>query len=121
VGKKAEADQESRRMRVLRAEMDRIRKIITREMDERPHDPDLHFQVGMTMLRVGAVQDAMRWFQSALRENPRHRPTHAVLADYYLRTGNGSRSVRHREMAQGTVVNLAGGPAAAHKERPRRN
>ena len=37
---------------------------------------------------------------TALHEDPRHRPTHEALADYYERTGNRAEAALHRHLLQ---------------------
>jgi Tfp pilus assembly protein PilF len=99
LGKKAEAAEEKKRAQALQAEIHRVRDIVSKQLEAKPHDPDLHYQIGMTMLRAGNIGEGMRWLHSALQEDPMHRPSHAALADYYLRIGNVSLSLKHRGMA----------------------
>jgi tetratricopeptide (TPR) repeat protein len=106
-GKTSEAEQESVRMKALQADLDRARDIVTKELEQKPNDPDLHYQIGLTMLRIGNPADALRWFHRALKIDPQHRPTHALLAEYYLRIGNVTRSVHHRELARGLVADMS--------------
>jgi tetratricopeptide (TPR) repeat protein len=99
LGKKAEADEEKKRAQALQAEISRVRNIVTKELEDKPDDPELHYQIGMTMLRAGNLAEGLEWLHRALQKDPRHRPSHAALADYYLRIGNVSQSLQHQEMA----------------------
>jgi predicted Zn-dependent protease len=87
-------------MRQIDADLKRIHEIITVDMKQRPHDAALHYEAGMIALRTGAAGDAVRLFESALREDPRHGPTHQALADYYERIGEPARAAGHRELAR---------------------
>lgn len=61
-----------------------------------PRDPNLRREMGELFLRNGRDADGLRWLESALRENPEHAPTRAVLAAYYTRTGRPDLAARHR-------------------------
>jgi tetratricopeptide (TPR) repeat protein len=88
--------------RVLEIENDlkKIQDITLWEMQHRPHDADLHFEVGRISLSAGQEQEALRWFHSALKENPRHARTHAALGQYYQRIGELGRAQEHRKIAK---------------------
>ena len=76
---------------------------MTMEIQRAPHNPNLHYEAGMIALRAGAIQDALRWFESALREDPNHAPTHRALAEYYQKMGELGRAARHRDLARQTT------------------
>ena len=42
----------------------------------------------------------MRWFATALEEEPLHRATHEALADHYTRTGNLATAKKHRQILE---------------------
>jgi len=66
-------------------------------IQETPHDAALRYEIGMIFMRRGQTQEALRWLSGALQEDPRHRPTHAALADYFQRTGQPGPAARHRK------------------------
>jgi tetratricopeptide (TPR) repeat protein len=99
-GQTEEARRVDGRMKQMERDIKRIQEIVTQKMQESPHDPELHYEVGMIALRAGAIQEGVRWLESALREAPGYRPAHEALAEYYTRIGNPGRAARHREMAQ---------------------
>ena len=45
---------------------------------------------------LGKEQDALHWFRTALRKDPRHRPTHEALAAFYARAGAFEQAAYHR-------------------------
>jgi Flp pilus assembly protein TadD len=87
-GKTEEAREEQELMKRLEADLRRINEIMSRQMQQTPHDAALHCEVGMLTLRSGTPQEAVRWFQSALKEDPDYAPAHEALADYYQQIGN---------------------------------
>jgi predicted Zn-dependent protease len=97
-GKADEARAEQARLKHIEEDLAHIQDIVSVQMQRQPHNPDLHYEVGMISLRAGAVQEALRWFASALREDPYHAPTHRALAEYYDRMGEPGRASRHRDL-----------------------
>lgn len=65
-----------------------------------PENAQLRLQIGRTLLEQGQAADALLWFQGALRIDPRHRPTHRQLADYYESQGDADLAAQHREMSR---------------------
>jgi tetratricopeptide (TPR) repeat protein len=88
------------RLTQIQDDIRRIQEIVGVKMQRAPHDPDLMHEAGMISLRAGNPQDAMRWFMSALKENPNHGPTHKALAEYYRRSGQLGQAARHEEAAR---------------------
>jgi predicted Zn-dependent protease len=116
-GKTDEAQEERARLRQLEADLRRINEIMTRQMQQTPHDAALHYEVGTLTLRSGTPKEAVRWFQSALKEDPDYAPAHKALADYYQRIGRAGEAARHRELAQQADPS---GQAGAPAEQPGR-
>jgi tetratricopeptide (TPR) repeat protein len=83
----------------LEDDSNRIQKIVTVQMQQRPRDADLYYEVGTISLRAGAARDGLRWLYRALEIDPGHAPTHRALADHYQRTGNSVLAARHRRLA----------------------
>jgi tetratricopeptide (TPR) repeat protein len=99
LGKSEEAQREQTRWQQMEDDLKRIQEISTVRMEQNPHNPDLHYEAGMISLRAGAPSEALRWFQSALREDPNHAPTHKALMEYYQRMGDHARAREHRQKA----------------------
>jgi predicted Zn-dependent protease len=83
--KLAEADAEIKRMDTL-----------VREVNLRPNDPALRYEAGVIFLKNGMTEDGLHWLFTALNVDPRHRPTHQALAEYYERNGDKERAAQHR-------------------------
>jgi tetratricopeptide (TPR) repeat protein len=99
--KTEEARQEQLRLKQIEDDVTRLEEILRRmqKSAEDAHDASLQYQAGMIAMRSGQVKEAVRWFRSAVREDPRNAPAHRALADYYERTGQRTLAHRHREMA----------------------
>jgi tetratricopeptide (TPR) repeat protein len=70
------------------------------QITEKPKDADLRKEAGATLMRLGRDGEGLTFLQSALKIDPKHRPTHAVLADYYERKGKKDLAEEHRRLAQ---------------------
>src|SRR5207253_2214856 len=84
----------------LEADTKRLAKLAG-QMDETPHDAALQCDIGVLLLRTGQEKDGVRWLNGALLEDPKHRPAHRALADYYDRAGKKDLAELHRRLAGG--------------------
>src|SRR5262249_49654866 len=75
-------------------------KTLTQKLLRDPANPDLCCELGRIYLRNDSEGEGLHWLQSALHENPKHRPTHNALADYYQKSGKLKLAAHHRQMAQ---------------------
>jgi tetratricopeptide (TPR) repeat protein len=99
-GKSEEYKEVQARIKQIEDDVQAIEQIVNTKMQQRPHDPALHYEAGMISLRAGSLQDGLRWLHSALREDPKYIPAHRALAYYYQRTGETARAARHGRLAQ---------------------
>jgi tetratricopeptide (TPR) repeat protein len=99
IGKSEEAEKEQARLQQIEDDLKAIQQISTVKMQHNPHDPELHYQAGMISLRAGSIGEALRWFQSALHEDPHHVPTHKALAEHFQRIGDHVHAREHRQQA----------------------
>lgn len=99
LGREDQAREADLQVKKIKDDLKRINDITVWEMQQRPHDADLHFEVGRISLAAGQEQEALRWFQSALREDPRHAKTHEALGEYYRMLGELGRAEMHRQQA----------------------
>lgn len=98
-GKSEEAQRVRARLEEVEGDMRRIQDISRDKMQQSPHDPDLHYELGVIALRYGLVESGLLWLHRALKEDPNHAPTHKVLMDYYHRTRDFARAAEHRRKA----------------------
>jgi predicted Zn-dependent protease len=96
LGKTQEAKIVEAKMAESAAELKRMDKLV-REVNQKPNDPALRYEVGMIFLRNGFTEDGLHWLSTALGIDPNHRPTHQVLADYFERTGEQEQAKYHRQ------------------------
>jgi tetratricopeptide (TPR) repeat protein len=99
-GNLEESKKEYEKIRQLEADSTRVSELVGHSLQQRPNDPAIHYEIATIALRSGQIQEALRWFESALRVDPNHLPTHAALADLYFQLDNPILAARHRAIAQ---------------------
>jgi tetratricopeptide (TPR) repeat protein len=82
----------------LRKEQDQILELRT-SLRAHPGNPAIRFEVAKWMIENGHLQEGLNWTSEILRVEPRHGPTHRLLADYYQKQGNPGQANYHRLMA----------------------
>lgn len=98
VGKAKEAETYRAKLEEIDSQLGRLREV-TRRISELPRDPSLRHEAGMIFMRSGQAKEGLRWLYSALQEDPRYRPAHQALADYYESTGDKAKADWHRRHA----------------------
>lgn len=99
-GKEEQARAQQKYVEDLKERVERLGYISSSKLPVRPHDPDLHHEVGMLYLSLGQEEVGTVWLHTALHKDPAHGPAHAALADFYARAGDAERASYHREQAQ---------------------
>jgi predicted Zn-dependent protease len=90
-----------------RAHVERIRawKLrladVCRRVAERPRDAALRLNVAKVFLEMNNEQEAIRWLESGLREQPEDGPTHLLLAEIHARQGNQTAADYHAQRGHG--------------------
>jgi Tfp pilus assembly protein PilF len=97
----------------LREEQEHILKLRT-SLRSHPDNPAIRFEVAKWMIENGHVQEGLNWTSEILRAEPRHGPTHRLLADYYQKQGKPGQANYHRLMA--TTEPDGGTSTNAHPE-----
>ena len=98
LGRHAEAQEYLARSDRIRADLRRLDELLHR-MWAAPHDLGLRYEAGQLFLHHAEADEALRWFNSVLNEDPGHRPTHEALAGYYASIGDQARAEWHRQLA----------------------
>lgn len=93
-GKTSEADRLAPRLEQMRRDVDRLDELI-RIIARRPNEIPLRHEAGTLALRLGRTDDALRWWNGALRLPGDHRALHASLAEHYAAIGD-PRADHHR-------------------------
>jgi tetratricopeptide (TPR) repeat protein len=96
-GKLAEADKERERISQMEKDLLEIQEIARGRLEQKPHDADMHYQIGMISMRAGAVTEGLRWLNSALKEDPNHQGAHKALMEHYQRVGDFVKAREHRQ------------------------
>ena len=99
-GKKDEAQEVLKRLEQLKDDLERVRELVAYKVQQSPHDPALQHELGSVLLRIGSVDEGLRWLHRALQDDPNYTPTHALLANYYENVGQLGRAAQHRIKAR---------------------
>jgi Tfp pilus assembly protein PilF len=99
LGKEKEAKPFLTKLQTIEAGLERLNELL-RKLNESSDDPAMYQEAGALMLRLGQVEEALRSLQHALVLDPKHRPTHASLADYYEKIGKKDLAAEHRKLAK---------------------
>jgi predicted Zn-dependent protease len=98
LGKTEEAQKIRERTKQIEADMRAVSALV-KDAAARPHDPEPRYQIAERMMRNGMENEARRWLESALAQNPTHKPSHELLARYFEQLGDLSRAAEHRKIA----------------------
>jgi tetratricopeptide (TPR) repeat protein len=96
-GKITEAKAVDQRIREIRDDSARLRAIIARDLPASPRSAPLHAELGRLFYRLGATNDALRWFRSAVRIDPNRIDAHQALAEHFERAGQFELAATHRQ------------------------
>jgi Tfp pilus assembly protein PilF len=112
-GREKEANEVRSQYEAVLAIDRRLRVLMEGVVERSPHDPELLSEVGAIWLRLGEEEQGLNWLYRALKENPRHKPTHELLVRYYRDKRQFDKAAEHRQaLAQ---IEPESPPAAAVK------
>ncbi len=100
LGKTDEARDLEPYLKQLEKDSKRLTDIFRQDMTEILHNPDRLCELGNIALRAGSAEQALRWYDAALKADPSHIPTHEAYARYYQGLGQIGRAARHLEFAK---------------------
>jgi tetratricopeptide (TPR) repeat protein len=100
LGDEKRARAKDERAAVLRKEEAEILKLRERLLNK-PGDLATRFEVAKWMLLHGHDDEGIKWTAEIIRADPRHAPTHQMLAEYFQKQGNSGLANYHRLMAAG--------------------
>jgi Tfp pilus assembly protein PilF len=72
----------------------------TRALETRPGDPGVRYQLALTALDQGKVDDARRELESLVKESPQFTEAHVSLSIAYYRLKRPADGKREREIVQ---------------------
>lgn len=99
LGKIDEAADDTKRIKDLNSDADRLTTLINGPLQSRPNDPNPPFEIAGIALRAGHPAEAIHWYETALKRNPNHAPSHTALAVIYHEMGNPVLATQHRALA----------------------
>jgi tetratricopeptide (TPR) repeat protein len=99
-GKNAEAQQELAQAEKIRERQVKVNEISTR-LAVRPHDPALHYEMGMLQMELGNRDLGARWLGSALNEQPDYQPARDALIKYLEEIGDTEKADEVRQYSGG--------------------
>lgn len=76
--------------------LEKANKLLQSEAKFPSRNPQIAYEIGSLLLRIKHEKQGMHWMDEALARDPRHRPTHEFLADYFEKNGNPNRAAVHR-------------------------
>lgn len=117
-GKKTAAEAARRRMNQIENDSSRLRAIATGELSRRPRDAALYAEVGTLYMRLGELEQGVRWFENAVRIDPHQAQAHEALAGHYQMIGEFGRAERHRMLSGATPAGATAAGATAAKVGP---
>jgi tetratricopeptide (TPR) repeat protein len=69
--------------------------------EKSPDDPELRYELGCVLLRLGQQRDAVHWFRTALEKDPKHRKTHEALMNFFMSVNAFEQAENHRRILAG--------------------
>jgi tetratricopeptide (TPR) repeat protein len=83
------------RLRKENTEVVEFRNALLKE----PNNLNARFQVTKWMFEHGHQDEGLKWTKEILRADPRHSPTHKLLAEFYSKQGDAGLANYHRLMS----------------------
>jgi tetratricopeptide (TPR) repeat protein len=94
----AKAAAYDRRYREIQQQSDRLSNLLLK-IRQQPSDAKLRCQAGEINLRLDHKDEAIHWFLTAVRIDPKNRSAHAALADLFAAKGDKERAAYYRARA----------------------
>lgn len=101
LGKNDEAAKFQEKVDRIQADRKRAAELGDQIREKSPDDPELRYELGRVLLRLGRLRDAVHWFNTALAKDPGHRKTHEALAEFYQSVQAFDQAEQHRRILQG--------------------
>jgi Tfp pilus assembly protein PilF len=98
-GREAEADAVQEKYLRMAAGARRMHELLTGEVESASADPGPAAELGKLYMDAGQDDLAIYWLNTALKRDPSHKPTHALLADYFQKKGDKETAAEHRRAA----------------------
>jgi tetratricopeptide (TPR) repeat protein len=83
--------------------LDKANKLLRDEAERETTDPETAHTIGTMLIELGQHRLGLHWLHEALKRDPRHGPTHRLLADVYQRQGQPEKAAWHRGQPAGSA------------------
>ncbi len=101
-GRETEADEALKKYNQQVAFSRRLQELLSGEVEEASTNPEPAYELGKMNLELGRDDLGLYWLNTALKRDASHKPTHALLADYFAKKGDTEEAAKHRRLAQET-------------------
>ena len=91
---------------LLHAELDKIWlrvEALTREINQRPADPQLRYELGILLLRHVSREEGVAYLHSVFQFSPSHSQARQALADYFEKMGEGASGEHPRAAPSSSI------------------
>jgi tetratricopeptide (TPR) repeat protein len=96
LGRDAQARDELAKFHSIEADWKALHEIRTRKISLSPFDPELRYQGGILLLRLGESKEGVEWLERALDLDPKHDASRKALVEYYQRIGDSRSAAKYR-------------------------
>ena len=100
-GRREEAEAAKARYHDTQELLKRVNILLRDEVERAPNNPSAPSEAGRGLLRLGQDRLGLHWLHEALRRDPKHRPTHQALAEYYEKKKDPEQAAFHRHQLAG--------------------
>jgi predicted Zn-dependent protease len=108
LGKHDEAQKYQEKVDRILADRKRATQLGDLIREKSPNDPELRFEMGVVLMRLGKQRDAVHWLRTAIEKDPGHRKSHEALAEFFESVNAVGEAEHHRRILQrlsGTASN----------------
>jgi tetratricopeptide (TPR) repeat protein len=95
-GRRKEAEAALAEHKKQKDQLERANLLLRKEAEHPGKDAGTASEIGLLFLRSGQERLGLYWLNQALVRDPRHRPAHQALADYYQKKGDRAKASTHR-------------------------
>jgi hypothetical protein len=99
-GREAEAEAAQEKYNRASADQLRMADLMHHEMDRPSIGPGPAYELGKLSLDLEQERLARYWLNTALKRDPNHKPSHALLADLLEKAGDKEEAALHRRAAE---------------------
>jgi tetratricopeptide (TPR) repeat protein len=95
----SEAEAYETRRRQIHTDLKRMAEL-NKELTQHRNDVGLLYEAGVTLLRLGRQDEAVRWLVSAFLLDRHHQPTRQALTEYLKNCGDAELVARYRRLLE---------------------